>query len=137
MPVEWKGLPELISKYNRIAGDMGPMLRGATQKAILYVHSTVPPYPAQPPNSDYIRTGTLGREVHTRVEELGSNVVGIIGTPTVYSPWVISDEQQKGRGPQARVHQGRWWTLQEVVRKARDVVVNIYLAELRALLNTK
>lgn len=137
MPAEWKGLPELIRKYNTIADKMPDMLRGATQKAIIYVHSTVPPYPVAPSTSTYTRTGTLGREIHTRVETVGSSSVGIIGTPTVYSPFVISDEEQKGRGPQTNAHRGRWWTLQEVVRRARDVVVDIYLAELRALLNTK
>lgn len=128
------GLDELNRKLNRIQGDLRPSLEQATNKAVLYVHSTVPPYPAPPAASTYRRTGTMGRSITTEVRSLGSQVVGVIGTNVIYAPWVISDESAGGAGPQAFMHKGRWWTLQGVVSKARDNIVKIYEDAVRALL---
>jgi hypothetical protein len=121
-----RGLDSLIRHYTKLRDDMRPMLERLTEKATLYVHSQVPDYPPPPSNSTYIRTGTLGRTITTRVESLGTKVVGFIGTNTVYAPYVISDQEVGERGPQAEVHKGRWWTLQGVVRAAKAAVIKIY-----------
>lgn len=115
---------------------MLPMLTSATKKAVLYVHSTVPPYPATRPNQKYIRTETLGRKITTEVRPVtGTRVVGVIGSDTVYAPWVISDKAVGKRGPQAWMHKDRWWTLQDVVRKARGKVKEIYQDALHKLVH--
>jgi hypothetical protein len=131
-----KGWDHLEAKLKRIAGGMHDMRMTATQKAVIYVHGEVPPYPPAPPTSTYIRTGTLGRSITTEVRELGSQIVGVIGSDVVYAPWVISDEAVGDAGPQAKAHRGRWYTLQGVVRKAKNAIVNIYLEELRNLLRS-
>ena len=99
---------------DRASGEIERIARGirayqlrATQKAVIYVHSTVPPYPPKPIGSSYRRTGTLGRQITTEVRTVGIDVVGLIGSPTVYSPWVISEKRVGSRGPQAWMHQGR------------------------------
>jgi hypothetical protein len=120
------GGPQLEAKYNRRASDVRSMMHTATAKAVTYVHSTVPPYPPEPPMSTYRRTGLLGRSIATDVRTIGAQSVGIIGTDTVYAPWVISDRAVGNRGPQAKVHKGRWYTLQGVVNKAWSQVVQIY-----------
>lgn len=53
-----------------------------------------------------------------------------------YSPWVISSEAvaEVGAGPQASIHKGRWWTLQEVVNKTLGEVKRIYSEMLRNML---
>jgi hypothetical protein len=137
MKIVAKGVKELNHKLLAISEGFRPMIEQATNKAVLYVHSTVPKYPAQPEGTRYRRTGTLGREITTEVRSVGSDVVGVIGSPTVYAPWVISAEEIGGIGPQAKVHQGRWWTLQGVVERAKEAVVKIYLTSLQELLKKK
>jgi len=123
-----EGLDSLNRRLAKI-GDVGKELHTTTDKAVKYVHSQVPPYPPTRPGQRYRRTGTLGRTIGTEVRSLGASVVGTIGTSTVYAPWVISDKQQ------AWMHAGRWWTLQGVVRKARDGIVKIYADMLKRLVH--
>lgn len=132
------GLEKLDKKLKRIKRDVRPELEAATDEALGYVHSTVPGYPPPPPLSTYRRTGTLGRSITTEVKSIGRQVVGAIGTNLVYSPWVISKEELlDGRGPQAEVHEGRWWTLQGVVERAKDEVINIYRAAVRRMVRKR
>jgi hypothetical protein len=126
MKIIYKGFEEFSRKVEGMARRMRGEMETTTRKAVLYVHSTVPPYPGEPAGSEYRRTGTLGRSIGTEVRPIGVGFVGIIGTPTVYAPYVISEEAVGSRGPQARFHKGRWWTLQGVVRKAFPKVVGMY-----------
>ena len=118
------GLDKLTAKLKRLsAPELTRELEKTTRKAVHYVHGKVPPYPAAPAGSTYKRTGTLGRSINTKVKTMGSNVIGTIGSSTPYAPWVISSEKVPGKGgPQARVHKGRWYTLQGVVEKAQKAV---------------
>lgn len=103
-------------------------LKADVQKALLYVHSTVPPYPPPPATSSYRRTGTLGRSITTmgsasgpalsRVEGAGSHVIGYVGSGVAYAPYVIDRDRQ------ARWMK-HWWTLQDVVERARPGVLRI------------
>lgn len=116
---------------------MEPELAKAAEQSVLYVHGQVPAYPPAPEGSDYVRTGTLGRTVTTmgaasgealsRVETIGGRPTGVIGTALEYAPYVIDENQQ------AWMHAGRWWTLQDVVRRSRDGVVRIYEETIRKL----
>lgn len=130
MSVQIVGLEELNGKIKALGDGVGEMLEDATREAAFYVQSQIPPYPPPPPGSRYRRTGTLGRDITSvnavEVKRLGREVVGKLWTDLVYAPWVISEEEVAGRGPQAWMHQGRWWILQAVARDARDGVVAIY-----------
>jgi len=126
--VKIDGLDSLSRRLEKLSG-VGDALIETTDKAVKYVHSQVPPYPPTRPGQRYVRTGTLGRSIGTEVRSLGVSVVGTIGTSTVYAPWVISDKQQ------AWMYTGRWWTLQGVVRKARDGIVKIYADMLKRLVH--
>jgi len=132
-----KGLDSLNARLKGMTGaEIQKTLKQTTDKAVKYVHSQVPPYPAPPPASCYSRTGMLGRSINTQVKEVGSEIQGVIGSPIEYSPWVISSEAvaEVGAGPQAWMHKGRWWTLQEVVNKALGEVKRIYSEMLRDML---
>lgn len=131
-----KGMDELNRKLGRIGRDIRPELRRTTDRAVKYVHGTIPSYPAPPATSTYRRTGTLGRANTTEVREIGNEIVGVIGNNTVYAPWVISKEEAAGAGPQAKVHQGRWYTLQQVVADAKAAVIGLYEQMVRDLLNS-
>jgi hypothetical protein len=119
--VELKGLDDVLKKLDsermRAAAERG------MGKGVTHVHQNIPAYPAPPPNSTYRRTGTLGRSITTKTERTAGNILGIIGSNTDYAPVVISENTQ------APVHQGRWWTLHEVVRKAADKVADFIRAE--------
>ena len=113
----------------RMMREMPPAVQNATRESILYVHKSVPPYPPKRPGQTYIRrmAAGLGGSITTEVRGLGIESIGIIGTKIEYAPWVISEEKlPDGRGPQAWMHVGRWWTLQGVVEKAQEKVTEIY-----------
>jgi len=121
------GLDKLTAKIKRLTKpQLTRELEKTTRKAVFYVHGKVPPYSSipKPPGSTYVRQGTLGRGINTKVKTMGSNVIGTIGSPTSYAPWVISDKKVPGKGgPQTRTHTATgWYTLQAVVRKAQDAV---------------
>lgn len=124
------GLDELIKKFKHIDGNMKPMLNKTMKEAVLYVHSTVPPYPSPPAGSTYTRTDVLGGSITTEVKSLGAEVVGLIGTPIIYGPYVISEDDQ------AWMHKGRWWTLQQVVRDASNEILGFFQIAVRKLLRS-
>ena len=128
MNIVIRGLDELNKKFSQISGDLKPALKEATGGALKYIHSSLPPYPAPPSGSTYARTQKLQAEIFTEVKSLGSEIVGVIGSPTVYAPYVIDEDRQ------AWMHRRRWWTLQAQVRKARDVILNTYRDAIQALL---
>jgi len=135
--IKERGAAELAAKLARMGASMRPTLEQAMKKAVLYVHSTVPPYPAANAESTYRRTETLGRTVTSmqgagpqalsRVESLGGQVRGIVGTALEYAPFVIDENRQAGQ------HRGRWWTLQKVVRDAQDGIRKIFEQAIRGL----
>lgn len=153
-----KGLDRLERRLGGVAALRRTYLEPTMRAGVHYVHAQVPPYPPQthkpyPFVSErqrryvkaaiargeitvpYRRTGQLGRSITTRVDEIGGSVVGIIGTNVEYAPWVISSEPTPdGIGPQAKYHQGNWWTLQEVVEGAFPGVVRLFERRLTDLL---
>ena len=133
--MKWIGLDKLTAKIKRLmAPELTMELEKTTRKAVNYVHGKVPAYPSPPPGSTYGRSGELGREINTEVKSMGSNIVGLIGSPTPYAPWVISTEAAHGAGPQTKVHKGRWYTLQGVVKKAQDAINRIFEDMVRRLI---
>jgi hypothetical protein len=131
-----------FDRFDRKLSDLGRISEWAQplmMKAVLYVQSQVPPYPAPPPDSRYRRTGTLGRSITSKtaveVKGIGNDVVGTLGTAVVYAPYVISSERIGSRGPQTRVHKATgWYTLQAVVEKSATGVMRVFEQGIRALL---
>lgn len=59
------------------------------------------------------RTGQLGQSITSAVIDVTAiRVVVAVGTNARHAPWVIDESRQ------AQYHQGTWWALQPVVRKA-------------------
>lgn len=124
------GLDKLTAKLKRLsAPELTREMESTTRKAVMYVHGKVPAYPPAPVGSTYKRKGAagLGGSINTKVKKMGSNVVGLIGSSMSYSPWVISEEEVNGVGPQTFTHKKTgWYTLHAVVRKAQDAVNRIF-----------
>ena len=92
-------------------------------QALLLLATYAADYPPQPADSDYRRTGTLGRLWTTATPHMtmsGHVLDARIGNATPYGPWVQDPERQ------GRVHRGRWQTTDEVVQS--------HLGEVDALL---
>lgn len=110
------GLDELIDVFG--SADATSVTRGAMEEAMYAVWAAVPRYPPPPPDSTYRRTGSLGRSTNTDVRAVGSDVVGMIGNPMVYAPFVIDKDRQAGQ-------MSHWWNLQDVVTRNIPRVVAI------------
>jgi hypothetical protein len=133
--VEVIGMSKSVARLTKIADKLPPGLYKVTQRAVLYVHQNLPVQVPQPPGTAYRRTGSLFRSITTEVESLGNEVIGSIGSNIEYAPWVISkNETPEGLGPQAEIHQGRWFTLQEEVAKRRKAIVGFYRKYIQSLL---
>lgn len=141
--VEIHGLEEVVAKYQRISDKLPEELKRLMTRSIIYAQGQIPAYPGAPPTSGYRRTGTLGRVVTafpgvhggrnlggnggdnggtplTRVEMMGGGVRGVIGGRLSYLPDVV------GEGTQKAPFQGRWWTLQAVIRGAKNGIVEVF-----------
>lgn len=111
MGIEVKGLDEAIARLGTVA-----KLDGADDalKTWAYrIQGEMATYPAPPPTSTYVRTGTLGRAWTTT----GSRLSYTVGNNTVYAPYVQDADRQ------AWMHVGRWQTAQEVVEKHTAEIV--------------
>lgn len=143
MPIRIKirGLEDLDRKLGAVVREFPQFLSHSTTAAVLYVHSKMPKYPAQPAGSTYRRTGTLGRSVTTmqgsapgalsRVESSFGDVKGIVGTRIRYATWVIDRENQT---PNFRAY---WWNLQDTVIGLRKGIRETYKKELNRFFKEK
>lgn len=138
------GDKETAASLNRMGDKVVPTIRDSTKKAVLYVHQEMPPYPPEPAGSEYVRTGTAGRAITTfgvgsvaggaqslsEVKPLFDGAQGIVGGAVDYLPYLIDEEEQ------ADVHLlNGWFTLQDVIRKARDAITDIYRKAIKELVN--
>jgi hypothetical protein len=138
---KWVNLDETVAKYGRLEAELPDELKRLMTKSIIYAQGEIPAYPAA--NSDYRRTGSLGRVVTafpghhggrslgggggdnggqplTRVESMGGGVRGVIGGRLEYIDYVV--------GYQAYMHKGRWWQLKKVIMGARGGIEKIFRA---------
>ena len=127
MTVEIKveGLDRLIAKLGRLrtfSALRAPLVRGVS-----VLHEAIATYPPPPPNSTYVRTGTLGRRWTTKVQTL-TTFRGTIGNNTVYAPDVQDAAKQRP------IHRGRWQTIQSVVSEKRGEILADFQAAINRLL---
>ena len=120
------GLDRLVRKLGRLRAFS--KLREPLERGLATLHEAIAVYPPSPEGSTYRRTGTLGRRWTTEVQTL-TQFRGVLGNNTIYGPYVQDKDKQ------ARVHRGRWQTIQSVVKAKRAAVVADFLAVLRRLLN--
>lgn len=128
--VDVRGLREVIAKYQGVSKRFNKEVEFITNKVVGFVIGKTPPYPPEPSNSTYDRTGRLGRSVRelqgsnpdalSRTEVRPFGAVGFIGTRVESSPYVIDEQNQ------AWMHRGRWWTLQNFVKGLTGQIVEMY-----------
>lgn len=114
---------EVIARLRRYQADLPAIVRPPLDRGGLRVEAGMKPYPPPPPNSRYVR----GAPPHS--EKLGSRwtsrsisgpgfVGREVGNTASYGPWVQSRELQ------ARVHQGRWQTDEDVIMRELPATVS-------------
>jgi hypothetical protein len=133
--IEVRGLTELIQRMQQYPQKLAAVVKTGMDATLAALWESVPPYPASPPDSTYRRTGTLGRTLGSSfsggksggepsiysTRSLGAgNIEGRFGTNLDYAPYVIGD------GTQAKVHQGRWWTMTTIAEKAKSKITAVW-----------
>lgn len=126
--VEVKGLPELLKKFAELE-EMVAQLSAPTAEALSLLLERMQFYPAPPPNSTYERTGDLKASWQQTLIISSSSLTGRVFTNIPYGPYVQDEENQAG------IHQGRWQTVQSVVKEEEGNILNLYEQHLEQLLN--
>lgn len=113
---------EVVAKLQRYQADLLAIVEPPLDRGGLRVEAGMKPYPPPPPNSTYVRgapprSEKLGSRWTSR-RIAGDGFVGReVGNNASYAPWVQSRELQ------ARVHQDRWQTDEDVIREALPATV--------------
>lgn len=129
LEIDRRAIEKIIAQLSPDAF-MRATLRGM-QRGVNRIWERIPPYPDPPAGSQYKRTVNLGREMYTKARVEGDEVVGRVGNKMGYAPWVIGDNQT-----QAKVHQGRWYQLPEVVSGNLDEVRGAIEEEWQSAMNS-
>lgn len=125
-----EGLEEIHARFRAYPKQYTDGSKKAMEAALLVIQGNVPGYPAKPPKSKYVRTGTLGRTLGAggkpdirKVVGMGGFIVGEFGTRLKYARYVVGDANTE----QAWMHSGRWWTLpQTVFEKSQEGIEKVF-----------
>jgi len=120
LTVEVKGLEQLQRKFNMSNQVVKREAHDAMESSVAVVHDRAGTYPTAPPNSSYVRTGTLGRTFEHKVHVMARGVKGLVRNPTPYGPYV------KGPTAQAWMHKGRWPTLKDDVEAEQSRITGFF-----------
>ena len=134
--IHTKGLDELTRRMSEYPDKLDRGMKETTDATLLTLWENVPSYPSPPADSEYRRTGTLGRSLGGgegggrsggqpdiyATTKIGGGWEGRFGTRTNYAPYVIGDSTQ------AWVHKGRWWVMSDIVKAAQPKIEKLWSA---------
>lgn len=89
------------------------MYRGMTDATVLLLRD-MKTYPAARPGSSYKRTGKLRDSWTRRVDGLGFDVTGLVGSDPLVAPY---NAEVQHPDLQAAIHVGRWQTTETVINR--------------------
>jgi hypothetical protein len=113
LKVETRGAEILATKYRAFDGKA--TLTRIANDYMARMQIDLNHYPPVPPRSKYQRTGTLGRGWLHRVE--GAQGIVRLENVTPYAPWVQGYQQ-------AWMHVGRWETVEQVMARYHDRMID-------------
>jgi len=130
-----EGLDELERRFSKWPVKFRQALRTTVGASLLIFWENVPGYPQQSPETDYRRTGTLGRTLGSSmtggkaggkpdiygIQESSGYMAGEFGTRLNYAPYVIGETQQ------ARMHRGRWWTIRTIAERSVSKITRAFV----------
>ena len=108
--------------------ERGDYLKPVATAAADLLRAEMRRYPPPPPNSSYRRTGTLGKSWARNVHRSSDGWLAVIGSRLKYAPYVQDEARQ------AKIHQGRWQTIQSVAKDKRDEVLKFAIRAIRGWL---
>jgi hypothetical protein len=109
--LEIKGLDKLLARFKQAPKLIEAELEDAGDSVLAVGIQKLAAYPPAPSGSRYRRTGALGRGWRTtdrRFVVAGAARSVVLRNPVSYMPVV------QGKGQQAKVHKGRWATVEDV-----------------------
>lgn len=110
--IEVQGVDELRRRLGRAMARA--VLRRPMARGLARLEAGMSLYPAQP-ETNYVRTGTLGRRWTQSMSERDDGLEGVVGNNTDYAPFVQSEEFQAG-------WMGHWQTDADVVELNRTAI---------------
>ncbi len=113
LKVETRGAEILATKYRAFDGKA--VLTRVANDYLARMQLDLNHYPPVPPKSKYQRTGQLGRGWIQRTE--GAQGVVRLENVTPYAPWVQGYQQ-------AWMHVGRWETVEQVMARYHDRMID-------------
>lgn len=126
--------PDLVPRMRRYPEKLQSEMERTMKQSLAHLQGSVPEYPAADPSSSYVRTGTLGRSIGLggradiyQIDAIGGGYEAKFGTRLSYAPYVIDADRQ------ARMHSGRWWTLQSVLGRAQPGIMRLFEAMTRRM----
>ena len=131
--VEIRGLKELQARMQSYPRKLNEAIRTTMQAGLLVLWENVPPYPPQPQDSTYVRTGTLGRTLGASIDggraggkpdiyevrEMGGNFEGHFGSSLDYAPYVIGDDTQASQN-------SHWWKISDIAARAQEKIDKLF-----------
>lgn len=132
--IEIEGLDELRARFGKFKPVFDRELKSTMTAALYALQESVPEYPEQSQDTDYIRKGTLGRTLGSgeqggrvgrpeifEVKRMGAGGMyqGEFGTRLNYAPYVIGDKEQ------AWMHY-RWWRISNVAERATGKITRLF-----------
>lgn len=109
--VNVNGLSALLAALDQWPELVRPELEQAASAALLSLIGPLADYPAPPADSTYRHTGTLGRLWTSAQPEFSAESSGFEATLTNATPYGVYVQGEF----QAKPHQGRWKTVEDVV----------------------
>lgn len=126
--MDLQDLDKVKKKFQKTGEALGATMTIPASDALADLKKNVPPYPPMLPNQKYKRTGILGESFETNMQPLKGGVKMFFRNTAIqkgkrYAGWVISSERFGKVGGQAKIHQGRWYTMQKYTQsKIKDVL---------------
>ena len=125
--VRVSGIDELNRRMNHISSRLPSVMAGAVEQSTGMIHERLAgytqDYPPKPEGSTYERTFRLQESVEEEVNESSGRVFSNLE----YAPAVM------GAASQIPLHQGRWWTQQDVANEMFPEVEALSVAAVNKL----
>ena len=117
--------------YDAMRGILNQVAEKLTEAGVLTFQENVPPYPQQPANSRYIRTGETGRRLGSGqsggkigepdiklVRKMGNDWLGAMGSKSNYAQWVIGNDTQASQN-------SHWWRMKDIAKRSANKIQSL------------
>lgn len=130
--VRVKGIEELVQRLGNISTRLPTAMGEAMSESVDIIHERLSGYtqeiPPKPEGSTYDRTFELQESIDKGWTGLIHKIMGWVRSILGYAPLVM------GAGSQVPLHQGRWWTQQDVADEMFPEVEGLFVKATKKLI---